>query len=41
MPGLAIGTVSANVSGGTWAMVDILISHDGRLITRPGMNMRD
>jgi hypothetical protein len=40
MPGLAIGTVSANVSGGTWAMVDILITHDGRLIVRPGMNMR-
>jgi hypothetical protein len=41
MPGLAIGTVSASVSGGTWAMVDLLITHDGRLITRPGMNMRD
>jgi hypothetical protein len=41
MPGLAIGSVSASVSGGTWAMVDILIDHDGRLIVRPGLNMRE
>jgi hypothetical protein len=41
MPGLAIGTVSASVSGGSWAMVDNLIGHDGRLIVRPGLNMRD
>jgi hypothetical protein len=41
VPGLAIGVVSASVSGGTWAMVDILITHDGRLEVRPGMNMRD
>jgi hypothetical protein len=41
IPGLAIGVVSASVSGGTWAMADILITHDGRLAVRPGMYMRD
>ena len=41
MNGLAIGRVWASVSVGTWAMVDILITHDGRLAGRPSMNMRD
>lgn len=37
---LSIGVVWASVSGGTWAMVDIIITADGRLEARPGWNMR-
>jgi hypothetical protein len=40
MTGLGIGSVWASVSGGTWAMMDIWIRRDGRLETRPSMNMR-
>jgi hypothetical protein len=37
MPRFKIGVVSASVSGGSWAMVDILITHDGRLAVSPGV----
>lgn len=37
---LSIGTVYASVAGGTWAMVDIVITADGRLAARLGWNMR-
>lgn len=40
MKGLSIGTVHASVSGGAWAMVDLVITEDGRLIAKPGWNMR-
>lgn len=40
MERLSIGIVTASVSGGTWAMVDITITADGQLEARPGWNMR-
>ena len=40
MPGLYIETVSCNVMAGSFAMVDIVLDREGRLIVKPGMNMR-
>jgi hypothetical protein len=41
MAGLVIGTVSASVSGVTWAMVDILLTHAGKIVVGSGLNMRE
>jgi hypothetical protein len=41
MPGLAIGCVYCSIGGGTWAMVDILISRDGQLVAKAGWNMKE
>jgi hypothetical protein len=41
MKGLAIGCVSCAFMAGSFAMVDIVITREGRLIAKPGINMRD
>jgi hypothetical protein len=41
MKGLARGCVSCAFMAGSFAMVDITITRDGRLIAKPGLNMRD
>jgi hypothetical protein len=40
MKGLAIGCVSCACMAGSFAMVDITITRDGRLVAKPGLNMR-
>jgi hypothetical protein len=40
MTGLAIGAVWCKVMAGSITMVDIMITADGRLFTKPGLNMR-
>jgi hypothetical protein len=40
MKGLSIGCVSCKYMAGPLAMVDIMITREGRLIARPRLNMR-
>lgn len=40
MQGLAIGSVWCKYMAGSFAMVDITITAEGRLVARPGLNMR-
>jgi hypothetical protein len=40
MKGLAIACVSCAFMAGSFAMVDITITREGRLIAKPGVNMR-
>jgi hypothetical protein len=40
MKGLAIGTVWCDVMAGAFAMVDIVLDPEGRLVTRRSINMR-
>lgn len=41
MKGLCIGTVWCQHMAGSFAMVDIVLHREGRLVAKPGMNMRD
>jgi hypothetical protein len=40
MQGLAIGCVWCSFMAGSFAMVDIVITREGRLVAKPGLNMR-
>jgi hypothetical protein len=40
MKWLSIGCVSCAFMAGSFAMVDITITREGRLIAKPGVNMR-
>ena len=40
MQGLSIGCVWCDVMAGSFAMVDIVLDREGRLVTKPGLNMR-
>lgn len=41
MRDLCVGSVWTDFQAGSFAVIDIVITRDGELIARPGLNMRD